>query len=109
VNITFQTPSFVLTVGFFNTVTTHNGHCYEFVKSMSLDYDAIVVLSGDGLVHELFNAFAVHTDPKAAFAMPVVQIPTGSANGFSIALLGLKVCHLSQPIQSSLILSPGRS
>jgi len=71
-------------------VTTHNGHCYEYVKSMPLEYDAIVVLSGDGLVHEVFNAFADRVDSKVAFTMPVVQIPTGSGNGFSIALLGLK-------------------
>ncbi|KAF8522243.1 ATP-NAD kinase-like domain-containing protein [Hysterangium stoloniferum] len=71
-------------------VTAYNGHCYEYMKSMPLEYDAIVVLSGDGLVHETFNAFADRVDSKAAFATPVVQIPTGSGNGFSIALLGLK-------------------
>jgi sphingosine kinase len=58
---------------------------------MPLDYDAIMVLSGDGLVHEVFNAFASREDASAAFAIPVVQIPTGSGNGFSISLVGLEV------------------
>lgn len=58
---------------------------------MPLDYDAVVLLSGDGLVHEVFNAFADRNDAMDAFAIPVVPIPTGSANGFSLCLLGLKV------------------
>lgn len=65
---------------------------------MQLDYDVVVVASGDGLVHEVFNAFADRDDSADAFALPVVQLPMGSANGFSIALLGVKVskdttCH----------------
>ncbi|KAF8509268.1 ATP-NAD kinase-like domain-containing protein [Gautieria morchelliformis] len=71
-------------------VTERHKHCYEHAKAMGLDYDAVVVLSGDGLVHEVFNAFADRGDAMDAFALPVVQIPTGSANGFSIALIGLK-------------------
>lgn len=58
---------------------------------MPLDYDALLLLSGDGLAHELFNGFAEHAEPKRAFAMPLVPIPTGSANGTCINLLGIKV------------------
>jgi len=71
-------------------VTEYNKHCYDHSKTMPLDYDAIVLLSGDGLVHEVFNGFADREDSTKAFATPVVQIPTGSANGLSICLLGLK-------------------
>ena len=60
---------------------------------MKLGYDALCVLSGDGLVHEVFNAYAARADSEEAFRLPVIQIPTGSANGFSISLLGLKVCR----------------
>ena len=72
-------------------VTERHKHCYDHTISMGLEYDAVVVLSGDGLVHEVFNAFANREDAMDAFAVPVVQIPTGSANGFSIGLLGLEV------------------
>ena len=73
------------------TVTTHQGHAAEIAKGTSLDYDAIVTLSGDGLAHEIFNGFAEHDNPRAAFAIPLAPIPTGSGNGCSISLLGLKV------------------
>ena len=72
-------------------VTERHKHCYDHTKSMGLEYDAIVTFSGDGLVHEVFNGFADREDAMDAFAIPVVPIPTGSANGLSIALLGLEV------------------
>ena len=58
---------------------------------MSLDYDAIVVLSGDGLIHEILNGLAEHENPRAAFAIPFAPVPTGSGNGCCISLMGLKV------------------
>lgn len=56
-----------------------------------MDYDAVVVISGDGLSHEIFNGFAEHENPRAAFAIPLAPVPTGSGNGFCISLLGLQV------------------
>lgn len=58
---------------------------------MSLDYDAIISVSGDGLVHEIMNGFALHATPLKAFAMPIAPIPTGSGNGLALNLLGLEV------------------
>jgi sphingosine kinase len=62
---------------------------------MTLDYDAIVTVSGDGIAHEIFNGFAQHDNPRAAFAIPLAPVPTGSGNGCSLSLLGLKVNCLS--------------
>jgi len=73
------------------TVTTHRKHATEIAKEISLDYDAIVILSGDGLAHEIFNGFAEHDNPRAAFAIPLAPVPTGSGNGCCLSLLGLKV------------------
>jgi len=73
------------------TVTTHRKHATEIAKEISLDYDAIVILSGDGLAHEIFNGFAEHENPRAAFAIPLAPVPTGSGNGTCLSLLGLKV------------------
>lgn len=81
-------------LNFNETVTEYNKHCHEFSKTMSLDYDAVVLLSGDGLVREVFNGFAEREDALDAFEIPVIQIPTGSANGLSLCLLGLKVSDL---------------
>lgn len=74
-----------------SAVTTHQRHAMEMAKEISLDYDAIVTISGDGLAHEILNGFAEHENPRAAFAIPLAPIPTGSGNGCCISLLGLKV------------------
>jgi len=58
---------------------------------MSLDFDAVITVSGDGLVHEVLNGFADHADPARALSTPVAPIPTGSGNGLSVNLLGLEV------------------
>ena len=66
-------------------------HASELAKQLSLEFDALVLLSGDGLLHEVYNGFAEHEDPITAFSIPVAPIPTGSANGMAINLLGLEV------------------
>jgi len=63
---------------------------------MTLDVDAIVALSGDGLPHEIINGLASRKDAVSALRIPFVPVPTGSANGFNISLHGPKVglCQL---------------
>lgn len=73
------------------TATRHRGHAREIARALKLEYDAIVTLSGDGIVHEILNGFAEHAEPRKAFATPVVPIPTGSGNGLSLNILGLEV------------------
>lgn len=73
------------------TFTTHAGHAKELVRTLPLDqYDAIVAMSGDGLVHEVINGLAGHENPMAAMRTPIVPVPSGSGNGLSINLLGLE-------------------
>ncbi|TDL24771.1 hypothetical protein BD410DRAFT_785477 [Rickenella mellea] len=72
-------------------ITEYSKHACEIAKNMKLDcYDAVVILSGDGLIHEIINGFAEHEDSKKAFAIPIAPIPTGSGNGTSINILGLE-------------------
>lgn len=54
-------------------------------------YDAVVTMSGDGLIHEVINGFAAHRDPIAALRTPIAPVPVGSANGMSLNLLGMEV------------------
>jgi hypothetical protein len=58
---------------------------------MDLNYDAVVTVSGDGLIHEVMNGFASHKNPIRVFAIPIAPIPTGSGNGLSLNLLGAEV------------------
>ncbi|KAG1756719.1 ATP-NAD kinase-like domain-containing protein [Suillus paluster] len=94
------------------TYTTHGGHALEIAREMKLGYDAIVILSGDGLIHEVLNGINQHQNREKAFRIPIVPIPTGSANGLSLNLLGLQdgldVCAASlnvlkgQPLKTDL-------
>ncbi|KIK57780.1 hypothetical protein GYMLUDRAFT_246764 [Collybiopsis luxurians FD-317 M1] len=69
--------------------TKKHGDAYDIAKSLPLDdFDALVSVSGDGLVHEVLNGFANHEYPRKALRMPVAPIPTGSGNGLSLNLLG---------------------
>ncbi|KAL0058258.1 sphinganine kinase lcb4 [Marasmius tenuissimus] len=71
--------------------TTRSGHAHEIASQIPLDtYDAVVIVSGDGLIHEVFNGFADHSKPRKAFAIPLAPIPAGSGNALSLNLLGLK-------------------
>lgn len=71
--------------------TSHHGHAFDIAKVLNFNYDAVVTLSGDGLIHEVMNGFANHKDPQRAFAIPVAPIPTGSGNGLSLNILGFEV------------------
>lgn len=82
-------------------VTTHRFHAKEIAAAMDLDIDAIVALSGDGLPHEIINGFASRTDAVAALRIPIVPVPTGSANGFNINLHGPKVREVAMLIFNS--------
>lgn len=72
------------------TFTEYQGHAGEIAENMSLDFDAVVAVSGDGLLHEVLNGFAKRADARKAMQVPIAPVPTGSGNGFSLSLLGLK-------------------
>lgn len=72
------------------TYTTHGGHAIEIAREMKLGYDALVVVSGDGLIHEVLNGIDQHEHRDQAFCIPIAPIPTGSGNGMSLNLLGLQ-------------------
>jgi len=55
------------------------------------DYDAIITVSGDGILHELVNGLAQHNEPMRALRMPIATIPAGSGNSMSLNILGVKV------------------
>ncbi|KAF7976705.1 hypothetical protein HWV62_5867 [Athelia sp. TMB] len=73
------------------TYTTHSKHAVEIAAALPVaEYDALVVVSGDGLIHEVMNGFAAHPESDKAFALPVAHVPGGSANATSLNILGTK-------------------
>ncbi|KZV90236.1 hypothetical protein EXIGLDRAFT_750735 [Exidia glandulosa HHB12029] len=72
------------------TFTERQGHAGDIAESLPLDFDAVVTVSGDGLLHEVLNGFAKRPDARKAMQIPVAPLPTGSGNGFALSLIGLK-------------------
>ena len=58
-------------------ITTNMKCVTEVTKEISLDYDTVVVVSGDCFVHESFNRCAKYEEPF----LPL-PLPTGSGNGY---------------------------
>jgi sphingosine kinase len=51
-------------------------------------YDAVVPLSGDGIVNELINGLASRPDALSALRIPIAPIPAGSGNALSVNIMG---------------------
>ncbi|CAE6498388.1 unnamed protein product [Rhizoctonia solani] len=71
-------------------VTKYSKHALELARECALDFDALLTVSGDGLVFEVLNGFHQRPDAAQAFSLPVCPIPAGSGNALSISLLGPK-------------------
>ncbi|KAJ1310405.1 hypothetical protein OPQ81_007143 [Rhizoctonia solani] len=71
-------------------VTKRAQHAAELAQECDLDFDALLTVSGDGLVFEVLNGFRKRPDAAKAFSLPVCPIPAGSGNALSISLLGPK-------------------
>ncbi|KAI3618530.1 hypothetical protein CBS9595_002893 [Malassezia furfur] len=50
--------------------------------------DALVVVGGDGTMHEVLNALAARADARDALRTPLVPVPAGSGNALYINLHG---------------------
>jgi sphingosine kinase len=74
------------------TVTKYVNHGLEIARSLSLKdgFDAIVCVSGDGMLHEVLNGLAQRKDALEALKIPVAPIPTGSGNAVALNLLGVE-------------------
>ncbi|KAF9384033.1 sphinganine kinase lcb4 [Podila verticillata] len=71
------------------TYTTHRYHAKEIARDLNiLQYDAVVCVSGDGVVHEVINGLMERSDAIIAHKLPIGAIPGGSGNALSFSLLG---------------------
>jgi diacylglycerol kinase family enzyme len=59
--------------------TTHHGHAAEVIASSNLDkYSAVLSVSGDGTVNEIYTGLISRPDSAKAVLMPVGIVPAGS-------------------------------
>ncbi|KAF9945882.1 sphinganine kinase lcb4 [Modicella reniformis] len=69
--------------------TTHRYHAKEIARDLDIRaYDAIVSISGDGVLHEVINGLMERPDAVLAHKLPLGAIPGGSGNALSFSLLG---------------------
>ncbi|KAF7720734.1 sphinganine kinase lcb4 [Apophysomyces ossiformis] len=72
--------------------TEDRGHAMQIAKELDINaYDAIVTVSGDGIIHEVLNGLLQRPDAREAIRkIPLGIIPGGTGNALSISLLGEK-------------------
>ncbi|KAI9227929.1 MAG: ATP-NAD kinase-like domain-containing protein [Piptocephalis tieghemiana] len=68
--------------------TERSGHAKELTQGMDVDaYDAVVTISGDGLIHEVMNGLCSRPDwKKAVKSLAVGTIPGGTVNAIPMNL-----------------------
>uniref|UniRef100_A0A3Q4G0S0 sphingosine kinase n=1 Tax=Neolamprologus brichardi TaxID=32507 RepID=A0A3Q4G0S0_NEOBR len=73
-------------------ITEHQNHARELVRKADLSqWDALVILSGDGLLFEVINGLMDREDWQEAIQIPLGILPGGSGNA-----LAASVHHYSQ-------------
>lgn len=72
----------------YKLVVTDRSNCArDFVKTQNLAaWNGVVVVSGDGLLYEVFNGIMERSDWTTAIKTPVGIIPGGSGNGLARAI-----------------------
>lgn len=74
-------------------VTDYSGHAVKIARELDIHaYDALVAVSGDGILHEAINGFLQRPDAHEAIRkVPLGIIPGGSGNTLSICMVGEKL------------------
>jgi sphingosine kinase len=69
-------------------ITTHMGHAAQVVQSdLALDFDAVVICSGDGLLHEVLQGLMARADHEQVLRRVALGVlPGGSGNGLAVTL-----------------------
>ena len=84
--------------------TEHQNHAKEIAEKTNLQsYDAIVSISGDGLVHEIINGIMSRPDWAVASQVPVGVIPSGTGNAIAKSL------QTPEPISATLNIIKGNN
>jgi hypothetical protein len=79
--------------------TTHHGHASEIVTASDLTkYAAIISISGDGTLNEIFTALIARPDAAKAVQIPIGIIPAGSEGTLA------KMCTLFDPFAAAWVI-----
>ncbi|KAG1669286.1 Sphingosine kinase 2 [Nymphon striatum] len=68
-------------------ITERANHARDLVKSYDLhQWDGIVIVSGDGLIYEVYNGIMERPDWREILRIPLGIVPGGSGNGLARAI-----------------------
>ncbi|XP_075418367.1 sphingosine kinase 1 isoform X1 [Tenrec ecaudatus] len=74
-------------VSFTLVLTERRNHARELVRQEELDHwDLLVIMSGDGVVHEVVNGLMERPDWQTAIQKPLCSLPGGSANALAASV-----------------------
>ncbi|XP_027480900.1 sphingosine kinase 1 isoform X1 [Zalophus californianus] len=74
-------------ISFTLMLTERRNHARELVQVEELGrWDALVVMSGDGLMHEVVNGLMERPDWETAIRKPLCSLPAGSGNALAASL-----------------------
>ena len=66
-------------------MTERPNHARELCPAIDVNaFDAIVCISGDGLIHEVLNGLAERPDAIQALQLPIAMIPSGMPSALFI-------------------------
>uniref|UniRef100_A0AAY4ALP1 sphingosine kinase n=1 Tax=Denticeps clupeoides TaxID=299321 RepID=A0AAY4ALP1_9TELE len=81
--------------------TERQNHARELIREISLpEWDGIIIISGDGLLHEVINGLMERPDWEQAIKTPVGILPCGSGNALAGSInhyAGFDMC-LREPL-----------
>jgi len=91
-------------------VTAGPGHAQEEAKQAKMnEVDAFIVISGDGLVHEVVNGIMSRKDwQKAVDHFAIGHIPAGSGNGLSKSVTNVSG-EAADAVSASFIIAKGKT
>ncbi len=102
--------------------TEHRGHAAEVAAGLDVqDFDAVMVVSGDGLLSEVYNGLMANARQPAASMLPLAIIPAGSGNAMAKSLaarvrerctpvnaaLAALCCQSPMPLDAATLTQPG--
>lgn len=84
-------------------VTERRNHARDFIKSLRLNqWSGILIISGDGLLYEVYNGLMERPDWELAVKIPIGIIPGGSGNGLARTIShAANEPYVSDPILAS--------
>ncbi|KAM3846879.1 sphingosine kinase 1 isoform 2-T2 [Vipera latastei] len=74
-------------IGFHKFVTEKHNHAWDLAREEDMSkWDAVVIMAGDGLLHEVINGLMERPDWRTAIQKPLCILPGGSGNALASSL-----------------------